>query len=94
MIKQAIKWNISWLLRIPAGKMGKPAGSLQAQPRIWTRDGTGRGLDSRLPDYKYGAVTARSRYLLYILKYFLMLKLCNTKNICKTQQFVGMKKKN
>ena len=22
-----------------------------------------------------------------------MLKLCNTKNICKTQQFVGMKKK-
>ena len=78
--------------------MGEPAGSLQGQPRIWTRDGTGRdgtglGLDSRLPDYKSGAVTARSRYLLYILKYFLMLKLCNTKNICKTKQFVGMKKK-
>ena len=72
--------------------MGKPAGSLQAQPRIWTRDGTGRGLDSRLPDYKYGAVTARSRYLLYILKHFLMLKLSNTKNICKTKQFVGIKK--
>ena len=73
--------------------MGKPAGSLHAQPRIWTRGGTGRALDSRLPDYKSGAVTARSRYLLYILKYFLMLKLSNTKNVCETKQFVGMKKK-
>ena len=70
--------------------MGKPVGSLQAQPRIWTRDGTGLGLEAS--DYKYGAVTARSRYLLYILKHFLMLKLSNTKNICKTKQFVGIKK--
>ena len=73
--------------------MGKPAGSLQGQPRIWTREGTGRGMDSRLPDYTSGAISARSRYLLYILKYFLMLKLSNTKNICKTKQFVSIKKK-